>query len=480
MIAATMSQMRHVLSCRWPVAAFVIALLACVTALAPARAASPEGGDSVYRLMRYNDDFTALKDPAKRSDFWDPIKYIPLGAPFDSGYLSFGGELRERFESYQNPNFGIRAPGHNAYLLHRLLLHADLHADEHLRFFLQFGQFQRIGERGLPSTTDIDRLDLTQGFVDFTPPTPWGDGPTLRAGRAEMAYGFQRLVAVREGPNVRRAFDGVRAIQSIGGATINLFAVRPVADYAGVFDDRTNMKQALWGSYVTVPVWGPLSADLYWFGYENLSATYRGRTGHERRNSFGTRLFGKAAGWDWNAEAVLQSGTFANQSISAWMVSGIAGYTFRSLPWQPRLGLEGTAASGDDRSSATIGTFNPMYPRLPYFAETSLLVPANVYDIRPVVSFTPLRDVTVVLGWDMLWRMSTTDGLYGSGMTMYPGTNRVTASRVGTEVSFDIRWRPTQHLTLGAIAAEFRAGPAITAAGGKNVDFFALFATYKI
>ena len=32
--------------------------------------------------------------------------------------------------------------------------------------------------------------------------------PTLRIGRQEMSYGSSRLVSVREGPNVRRSFDG--------------------------------------------------------------------------------------------------------------------------------------------------------------------------------------------------------------------------------------------------------------------------------
>ena len=31
-----------------------------------------------YKLLRYDEDYSDLKDPARRTDFWDPIKYIPF------------------------------------------------------------------------------------------------------------------------------------------------------------------------------------------------------------------------------------------------------------------------------------------------------------------------------------------------------------------------------------------------------------------
>ena len=81
-------------------------------------------------------------------------------------------------------------------------------------------------------------------------------------------------------------------------------------------------------------------------------------------------------------------------------------------------------AAATTRGAATIGTYNGLYPRLPYFAETAMLVPSNLYDVRPVVDFRPLADVVVVAGWDTLWRTSTRDALYGSGMVPYPRGRR--------------------------------------------------------
>jgi hypothetical protein len=445
-----------------------------------AHAASPEPGDSTYRSLRYNDDFSNTSRQRNANDFWRTVKFIPIAdGPFGPTWLSLGGELRERSEFNLNPNFGIKAPSSSTYGLHRLLLNADLHATNYLRMFAQLGEMERLGNRGIATATDINHFDIMQAFVDLIPPSPLSDSPVVRVGREELLFGFQRLIAVREGPNVRRDFDGVRFNDHWGNTTIDLLAVRPVTDGQGLTDDRANQAQMLWGGYLTLPLGAALKADLYFLNYENTLAKYRGLSGVEHRRTFGVRLFGEADGFDWNAEAAWQTGTFRNLDIRAGMGAIIVGYTFRDTAWRPRIGLEANTASGDNSRSSAIGTFNAMFPRLPYFGETSLLVPANVFDIRPVLSVTPRPGLTATFGWDTLWRASRSDGLYGSGMAMYANTNKVTGSGIGTELSVDVRWRIDQHLTTGAILAEFMAGPAIQQAVGKNVTFSVLFATYR-
>jgi hypothetical protein len=462
------------------VLAGVAAVICMLSPPRDARGASPEPGDPVYHSLRYDDEFAWLADPAKSSDPWDKLKYIPIGdGQYGTTWLSLGGELRERFESYLNPNFGLHAPQSNAYLLHRLLLNADLHITDYVRAFVQFGETERIGDRGVTSTTDIDHFDVRQAFIDLRPPSPLGDAPVFRAGREELSFGFQRLIAVREGPNLRRDFDGLRFNDHLGDATIDLITVRPITDSPGVFDDHTNENQLLWGGYLTVPIGPVMKADVYELNYENKAAKYRGLTVVEQRETIGARLFGATGGFDWNLEAAFQAGSFRGHDISAGMAAGIVGFTFSGTMWAPRIGLEANAVSGDNAHSSTIGTFNAMFPRLPYFAETSLLVPANVIDVRPVLSVRPVEDVTVTFGWDTLWRASTTDGLYGSGMVQYANTAKPGSGRIGTELSADVRWRINQHLLVGAIAAEFLSGPAITEALGKSVTFFVLFGTWR-
>src|SRR5882724_6252361 len=57
-----------------------------------------------YDLLRYDEDYRYLKDPALRTDLWDPLKYIPL-AEEDDWYASFGAQIRPRLDYFNNFNF---------------------------------------------------------------------------------------------------------------------------------------------------------------------------------------------------------------------------------------------------------------------------------------------------------------------------------------------------------------------------------------
>src|SRR5260370_106641 len=47
----------------------------------------------IYHLLREDDDWSFLADPAKRQEFWDPIKYIPLRSGRNDWFLSWGAKL---------------------------------------------------------------------------------------------------------------------------------------------------------------------------------------------------------------------------------------------------------------------------------------------------------------------------------------------------------------------------------------------------
>ncbi len=455
-----------------------LCLVLALTASA-VRAESPSQVDPPFHFLRYQDDFSNL---ARKSDPtpWERLKYIPLGA---SGYgpifLSLGGELRERHESYVYPNFGVKAPARDGYMLERFQLNGDLHVTDFFRAFVQLGDDRIFGRRGYTSTTDVDRWDLMQRFVDLRLPSPFGDDPTLRYGREELLFGYQRLVAVREGPNVRRAFDGFRINDKIGEASVDFVVAQPVVNSPYAMDDTSNAAQHLAGLYVTTPVVAALKADFYNLAFSNAQAKFRGLTGAEKIDTTGTRLFGKADGFDWNFEASVQTGAFRTQKVDAYMLAAVAGYTLEDLDWKPRFGFSANDISGDNANSKTIGVFNPMFPRLPYFAETPLMVPANIRDVRPLFSFAPVEHVGVVMGWDMLWRSSLTDGTYGSGMTEYVNSNKATSRRLGDEASIDVRWQVDPYLQLGAILAQLYAGPAMLEAAEKSTTYAVLFAKFK-
>lgn len=394
--------------------------------------------------------------------------------------LSLGGELRERFEAARNPGFGLRQNSESA-LLHRAMLHADLRAGQHVRAFVQFGWFDQSGRDVRPAPTDIDRLDVTQAFVDLSA-SAGGGRATLRAGRQELSFGSQRLIAVREGPNIRRSYDGVRAFWNRGATRADAFYIEPVEIRPGSFDDRTQPGEALWGVYATSPIPSikGLSADLYYLGYRRDDAGFSIGRADERRHTLGARLFGATDGFDWDIEAAVQSGNFGASSIRAWTVATDIGYTFSSAPLAPRFGLKADIASGDrDPGDNRLGTFNALYPKLPYFSEAGLVAPANIMDVQPSVALALSSTLRAQVGWNGLWRHTTRDAVYTAPLVAVPGTAGRPGRFIGHQAIFGLEWQARRDFSVSAEYVHFRPGKGLRAAGGEEVDFLKLSASYK-
>ncbi len=437
-----------------------------------------------YKLFRFDEDYRYLQDPTQRTDIWDPIKYIPFDV--DPGwYLSFGGEIRERFEYYSEPNFGLQGQPPNGYLLHRNLLHADLHAGDYFRAFVQFGSYLAPW-RDAAAPPYVDRLDLQQAFVDMRLPLAASTDfdPILRVGRQEMAFGSQRLVAIRDLPNVRRNFDGIRLGDTIDGVRVDTFYVRPVRLRVGIFDDHPDHTQAFWGIYATTTVsfvpGGNL--DLYYLGFENERALFAAGPGEERRQSIGSRFFGAARGWDWDWEAVGQFGTFAKQDIGAWTVATNTGYTFEVAGRKVRVGLKADIASGDrNPRDAPLGTFNALFPNLAYFNQAALFGPSNVMDLHPTLSLelTDYKSLKLTVDYDFLWRATTADAIYTGAGVPVPGTAGRPGRFTGRQFSVDLFWQADRHIQFDLGYVHVGAAKALTSAGGHDVDFPYFSGTYK-
>src|SRR5260370_36295534 len=58
-----------------------------------------------HTALRYDEDYSYLKDPASRTNLFDSLKYIPLNKQGDS-YLTFGGQEGDRDEYFNNKLFG--------------------------------------------------------------------------------------------------------------------------------------------------------------------------------------------------------------------------------------------------------------------------------------------------------------------------------------------------------------------------------------
>lgn len=251
-----------------------------------------------YQQLRYEEDYSYLRDPTRRTDLWDIIKYVPFNNKGD-WYLSVGGEVRERYEYFDNFNWGQGPQDKNGYLLQRYMLHIDLHLGPNLRFFAQLKSGLEDERNGGPRPPDKDVLDVNQAFLDVSTGVGKIGSLTLRAGRQEMTYGSSRLVSVRESPNVRQSFDGVRLTLDARAWRVDGFVTRPVETNTGIFDDEPDPKRLFWGFYgvAPLPVLPGGKVDLYFFSLDRKQAHFNQGTADEQRQSVGTRLWGQIESW---------------------------------------------------------------------------------------------------------------------------------------------------------------------------------------
>lgn len=442
----------------------------------------PNSKPPPYTLLRFTESYSYLADPSKRTDFFDPIKYIPLDDADPDSYLSFGGELRERYEAYRNQSFGVvRGLHYNDYLLQRVALNADLHVNQRLRFFVQAISGLQDGGFNKPAP-DQDPVNLQQALVDYTfgEPTLEGDRLTVRAGRFEMTYGSGRLVATRAAPNIPFKFDGVQVIASSRNvAKLYGFITHPVIESSSSFD-RSTFRQEFWGVYGTAPLGegSGVKIDVYYLGYRNEDARFADAVGREQRYTAGSRLSGNAANWDYDVEAVYQFGNVGPKDIAAWTFSTDAGYSMKDLAWRPRLGAKFDIASGDGRRrDGTLGTFNPLYFKSGYFNDASLFRPSNMIDVHPNLQIQPETDTTLTMGSDLVWRYSNQDGLYSpSGSMSLPAS--AGSHYVGTTAEAAVQYRFDRHLTLTASYVHMFTGSYVAAAKGGDVDYVGTWLSY--
>lgn len=446
---------------------------------APPPAAAPAPTRPQVRLHRFDEDWRALADPALRTEALDILKYLPLGP--GPSFLSVGGELRARFERYDR--LGLRFGGRprDDYLLGRALLHVDLHLDDSVRALAQLGAYGGWGERVPLAPVQDNDVDLAQAFIDLG--APIADGRfTLRAGRQELSFGSLRMVGVREGPNTRAAFDGVRAFWAEpNGLRIDAFYTRPVVPRFDAFDDRSTRTNQLWGAYATSPIVAipGLGLDAYYFGHERNDVRLAMGLADETRHSVGGRVFGHSGAWDWDLEAAYQFGSFGNADIRAWTLANEVAYTFGDVPWRPRLGLRADIASGDGNlRDGRVGTFVVPFPKLPYISEAAWFAPSNIMGLHPTLTVEPRAGLRIGFDYAALWRHREADAFYLSPGIAAPGT--AGSSRfIGHQVQVNVNWAATPDLGVQVAYARLFASDSLERAGARSSDFFVLSTSWK-
>ena len=405
---------------------------------------------------RYDEDWSKLRgrDPATLPG-WATVKYQPLDSS-GSIWISTGLEARMRYEGARISRPVEVARDDNVVWV-RFLPHADLHAGPVRAFIQGIAGYAPSLER-TPGPTDSTGIDLTQAFAEAK--LPLGTTTlTVRAGRQLIALGSERLLTARYGPNIPQPFDGYRAILTRANTTLSAFDFRAVAIGPGTLDDRTSDTRRIAGAYLTSPITGGLSADVYWLTYRNAAARYNQGAGAEQRGTAGLRMFGHAGRWSWNWEAILQWGHIGATDISAWSLATETGYSLRALPLHPKLTVRANIASGDrDPADRRLQTFTAMFPRGKYFGELSPVGPQNIVNLHGRLDFSLARNLSAGISVEGYWRHRTGDGVYNLQGGLLQSGYGTGARYIGTQEEAVLGWSPSAIWAFTASLSRFSSG----------------------
>ncbi|WP_122664235.1 alginate export family protein [Pseudomonas viridiflava] len=425
----------------------------------------------VIKTNRWQEDWSVLKDPALRTEPLDNLKYIPLSSANPFTYLSLGATLRERFEMNDASGFGINNVSRDAYRIQRFQVHADLHLNENWRVFTEL-EDARAYDKTSVGGADQNRVDLRLAFVEYINAFDAGTLKT-RVGRQDFAFDLQRFISSRDGPNVRQSFDALWADWETSNWRFIGIASRPVQYLDDRhFDDKSNSDVQFHMLRVERLIDGKNELSAYYGLYERSDARYLDGAGNETRHIFDARLGGAAQGYDWDIEGMLQSGSVGGKDIKAWAAGSRLGYTFESVTWKPRIGLQTDVASGDRKAGdGTVGTFNPLFPNGYYFSLAGYTGYSNLIHIKPSITVKPIDKLSVQTAVGLLWRQTTDDAVYTQPNIPVAGTANRGDRWTGAYGQLRTDYAFTPNLTGAIEAVHYDIGQTLRDAGGHDSNY---------
>ncbi|MBM4048274.1 MAG: hypothetical protein FJ279_24485, partial [Planctomycetes bacterium] len=374
-----------------------------------------------YLNLRFDEDYSYLDEPEKaEKDFFDPIKNIRFGKDWR---LSLGGEMRYRFEDRRDFDFNRKRVDHDSFNLTRVRMHADLKFRQFARLFVEgrdsrMGDEKRLTKRGSEDTFDIQNLFLDLKALGGNVPL------TLRLGRQELSYGDERLIGSLDWGNVRRTFDGVKAIYDTKPVRVDIFWVRPVGTPRKDLNDA-DYSRSFRGAYATLKTIPNHALDVYavQFKEETTSVTGGdGRRGDFEIETYGSRFVGtrKAfnfGAFDYGVEAAMQRGNWSHDDVDTWAIHTRGGYTFQKIPWTPRLGVEYNHASGDHNPrDDKFQTFHNLFPtNHDKYGYMDFVGWRNIDNWRFSLSAQPTPKLFLSLDYHLFHLDEERDALYNAG-----------------------------------------------------------------
>jgi Alginate export len=429
--------------------------------------------------LRYNDNFNFIKTDSVKKGF-DKLKHIPLGK---NSTISFGGELREQYQYFENQNFGDVPPTFEkvsvGQLWHRAMAHTNIEIGNKWRVFVQLNSTYRFFNPNPYTEIDEDRFSIHQAFVDYNFTPNW----QFRVGRQEMGYGNNRLLTFREGPNTRLTFNAAIIKYKNDTRKIDFLALTPVNNRQFAFDE-VSFKEYIFGVYATENIIPQkLLLDYYYLHFLSEKRTYNYASGEENRQSFGFRAFSQNKSINYELETTIQTGKFGNQDIFAYSISADLNYKLNQKN-NTIVGVSSNYISGDkNKNDNQLNTYNLLFSK-PAYGLAAPIGSSNIVNVNPYFKINPLAKLYVYAGVYFLNRQSNQDGTYTPGMVQVRPTPAnlfaSSAKNIGTQYALETSYTLNKNIAFFVDYAYFAKGNYIEETGkGKNIQYFSVKSAFK-
>ena len=414
---------------------------------------------------------------AGADDLSDYLTNIGVGP----GKLDLGGNLRYRYESFDNYN--IKTYGtekSDKALLTRVRLNVAYRLPYQIKFFAQlqdaryFLSSLDIDDFG-PSCPYLNFLDLRQAFMQMKQigGTPMG----FKFGRQTIHYGDNRIFGPGDWGNVGRyTWDAGKILIQTQSVEVDVFGAQRILYLKDAFDDE-HYPYKVYAAYGRIKSIPKNKLDFFYIVKYDSDKTTQGQSGLGKLlvNTAGFYGKGKWARLDYASTFAYQFGDHGTDNINAFGFNVEAGYTPFDF-WTPRLALSLSYASGTKNpSDGTYGTFDGVFGAIDkYYGRMNLFSWMNLIDMEVSGSVKPMKGMKLSLAYHHFNLAQAKDAwYYCTGKKMRWDPTGASGTDLGDEI--DLIWKYEFHprLIFMAGCSAFFPGHFIEATGPAGNAYWA-------
>ncbi|OED82863.1 hypothetical protein A141_03430 [Vibrio crassostreae ZF-91] len=266
-----------------------------------------------------------------------------------------------------------------------------------------------------PGPVDDAGTDFHQLFTEFKLLDDGEQYLSTRLGRQEIYLNEWQMMN-REPTPVQSSWNAASAKYSVAGINFDVYYGEEVfplyndGSFSGNWDDKTNGKKstglfANWGTDFGVMQAYVMSNQLTNESFVNAPD---GDVDIQVLGLHAHNFVGEGFGYMF--DGVYQFGDHAGKDISAYMAYADLNYNWKA-DWNYRWGLNLHYASGSDKDSDKVNTFNPLWTGDPLgFAHDGAYGNAMQVGSYTVIEYQPKQ--SIIAGFMSTWRANTDDAIY--------------------------------------------------------------------